>query len=120
MPTLVPPHGGDPLKPLLLPVTERADEIARAGKLVRVPLTSREVSDLLMLAMGAYTPLDGFMGREDWRGCCTEMRTSSGLFWPIPITLSCSEDIASGIAIGDEVALADGSSGEILAVQTVT
>jgi sulfate adenylyltransferase len=120
MPTLVPPHGGGPLKPLLLPVTERADEIARAEKLVRVPLTSREVSDLLMLAMGAYTPLDGFMGREDWHHCCTDMTTSSGLFWPIPITVSCGDDIANSIAIGDEVALAEGVSGAILAVQTVT
>ena len=120
MPTLIPPHGGGPLRPLLLPVTERADEMERAAHLVRVPLTSREVSDLLMLAMGAYTPLDGFMRREDWRRCCTDLKTSSGLFWPIPITLSCSEDISSSIAIGDDVALADAASGDILAVQTVT
>ncbi|MBU6474096.1 MAG: sulfate adenylyltransferase, partial [Alphaproteobacteria bacterium] len=65
MSTLVPPHGGGPLKPLLLAMTERADEIRRAEKLAKVPLTSREVSDLFMLAMGAYTPLDGFMGEED-------------------------------------------------------
>jgi sulfate adenylyltransferase len=72
-------------------------------------MTSREVSDLLMLAMGAYTPLDGFMGEEDWRR-----------FWPIPITLSCHEDLAGSIRIGEEVALVDAGSGEILAVQTVT
>ena len=58
--------------------TERAGEIKRAEKLTKVPLTTREVSDLFMLAMGAYTPLDGFMGEEDWRGCCTDMATSSG------------------------------------------
>jgi len=120
MSTLVPPHGGGALRPLLLPRTERADEIKRAQKLKKVPLTSREVSDLFMLAMGAYTPLDGFMAEEDWRGCCTEMKTGDGLFWPIPITLSCTRDLADGIAIGDEVALVDGASGEILAVQTVT
>jgi sulfate adenylyltransferase len=120
MPTLVPPHGGGALKPLLLPITERADEIRRAEKLVNVPLTSREVSDLFMLAMGAYTPLDGFMGREDWRGCCIDMRTADGVFWPVPITVSCDEDTAGGIATGDEVALVDRASGEILAVQMVT
>ena len=87
MSTLVPPHGGGALKPLLLPVTERADEIKRAEKLAKVPLSSREVSDLFMLAMGAYTPLDGFMAEEDWRGCCTDMTTSSGVFWPIPFWL---------------------------------
>jgi sulfate adenylyltransferase len=120
MPTLVSPHGGGALKPLLLPKTERADETKRAGKLVKVPLTSREVSDLFMLAMGAYTPLNGFMGYEDWRGCCIDMRTSDGVFWPIPITVSCDESTADAIAIGDEVALVDRASGEILAVQTVT
>ena len=120
MSILVPPHGGGALRPLLLPRTERADEIKRAGELTKVPLSSREVSDLFMLAMGAYTPLDGFMGEEDWRRCCTDMVTSDGVFWPIPITLSCHEDLANSIDIGMEVALVDAASGEILAVQTVT
>ena len=120
MSTLVPPHGGGALKPLLLPRTERADEIERAEKLTKVPMSSREVSDLLMLAMGAYTPLDGFMGQDDWRRCCTDMTTSEGLFWPIPITLSCAEDLAGAIGIGDEVALVDAASGDILAIQTVS
>ena len=120
MPTLVPPHGGGALKPLLLPETERADQIKRAEKFAKVPLSSREVSDLFMLAMGAYTPLDGFMGQEDWRRCCTDMVTKDGIFWPIPITLSCQEDLADSIGIGEEVALVDAASGEILAIQTVT
>jgi sulfate adenylyltransferase len=120
MSTLVPPHGGGSLKPLLLPRTERAEEVKRADRLTKVPLTSREVSDLLMLAMGAYTPLDGFMGEKDWRGCCTDMVTSNGIFWPIPITLSCDKELANTINIGEEVALVDAAIGEILAVQTVT
>jgi sulfate adenylyltransferase len=104
----------------LVPEPARADEIERAGSLRKVALSTREVSDLFMLAMGAYTPLDGFMGAADWRGCCTGMRMSNGLFWPIPITVSCREDVADSIAIGEEVALIDGVSGQILAVQTVT
>lgn len=119
MSKLVAPHGGGPLKPLLLPRTERAEEVKRAKTLKKVPLTSREVSDLFMLAMGAYTPLDGFMGERDWRGCCTEMKTGSGLFWPIPITVSCDQDLAGGINIGDEVALVDAESGDVLGIQTV-
>ena len=71
-------------------------------------MTSRELSDLLMLGMGAYTPLDGFMGEESWRKCCTDFSTDDGLFWPIPITLSISEDKASEILIGQIVALTDG------------
>ena len=88
MSKLVPPHGSDSLKPLLLPETERAEEAQRASQLKRIPLSSREVSDLFMLGMGAYTPLDGFMGEADWRGTCEHMQLESGLFWPIPITLS--------------------------------
>ena len=99
---LVPPHGARALKPLLLPEAERAEEMRRAARLPKVPLSSREVSDLFMLAMGAYTPLAGFMGEADWRGSCLDMALSDGLFWPIPITLSCTEDIARGIRAGEE------------------
>ena len=56
----------------------------RAAALRRVPMTSRETSDLVMLAMGAYTPLAGFMGYADWRGSCVDMRLGDGTFWPIP------------------------------------
>ncbi len=73
MSKLVPPHGPNGLMPLLLPRAERADELARAGTLKRVPMSSREVSDLLMLGMGAYTPLEGFMGETDWRGVSADM-----------------------------------------------
>ena len=120
MSNLVPPHGAETLNPLLLPETERAAELKRAATLTQVPLSTREVSDLFMLAMGAYTPLDGFMGEADWRGCCVDMRMANGVFWPIPITLSCSEDLAGSIGIGDDVALTDGETGDILGVLTVS
>jgi sulfate adenylyltransferase len=120
MAALIRPHGGGPLKPLLAPASDRIGELKRAQTLTKVPLTSREVSDLFILAMGAYTPLTGFMGQEDWHGCCTNMTTSTGLFWPIPITVSCDGDLAGGIGIGQDVALVDGVSLEILAIQTVT
>jgi sulfate adenylyltransferase len=117
---LVRPHGGAALRPLLAPGEERTAELKRADKLTKVPLSSREVSDLFMLAMGAYTPLDGFMGEQDWRRCCTDMATRTGLFWPVPITVSCNKDLAGGIKIGADVALVDRADGKILAIQTVT
>ena len=107
MSKLVAPHGNGRLNPLLAPEAERAEALKRAEGLRIVPLSSREVSDLLMLGMGAYTPLTGFMGEADWRGCCLDMKTADGLFWPIPITLSCESDLAAGIAVGEEVALVD-------------
>jgi sulfate adenylyltransferase len=66
-----------------------------------------------MLAMGAYTTLEGFIGYDDWRGSCTEMKLANGVFWPIPITLSCSEELAASIVIGETVALAASESGEL-------
>ena len=120
MSKLVEPHGGKGLKALLAPRTERAEELARARGLTQVPMTSREVSDVLMMAMGAYTPIDGFMNEADWRGSSVEMKLANGVFWPIPITLSCDRDLADSIHIEEEVALADGESGEILAFMEVT
>ena len=119
MVTLVPPHGSDSLQPLLVPRTERAEEAKRAAQLKSVPLSSREVSDLFMLGMGAYTPLEGFMGEADWRGCCEHMTLANGLFWPIPITLSCARGLGDEIAIGEDVALVDGDSDEVLGILTV-
>ena len=119
MPDLVPPHGGGVLKPLLAADADREGLRKRAGGLVRVPMTSRESSDLIMLAIGAYTPLDGFMGEADWRRVVAEMTMADGLFWPIPITLSATRDLARRISVADEVALTDGESGEIMAVMTV-
>ena len=120
MSKLVPPHGGGSLKPLLIPETERAEEKKRAATLKKVPMSSRETSDLLMLAMGAYTPLDGFMGQADWRGACVDMKLGSGLFWPIPITLSADKATADAIREGEEVALVDRDSGETMAVMEVS
>jgi sulfate adenylyltransferase len=119
MSKLVLPHGGGSLKPLLAPIEERAEALSRGERLKRVPVTSREVSDLFMLGMGAYTPLDGYMGYDDWRGSVTEMRLTNGVFWPLPITLSLAKDVADSINVGEEVALTDGETGDLLGLLTV-
>ncbi len=106
---LVSPHGGSSLKPLLLEGRERSEEIERAAHLKHVPLTSRETGDLIMMGIGAFTPLDGFMGHDDWKGCCDSytLPSKKGVFWPIPITLSTDEEHATSITPGEEVALWD-------------
>ena len=121
MSQLVKPHGGA-LEPLLATADERSEGLARAAGLPQVPqvpMSSREVSDLLMLSMGAYSPLSGFMGHDDWRSVCTDMQLRDGLFWPIPITLSCAADQADGLTPGDEVALLDGEAGTVMATMTL-
>ena len=119
MAELVPPHGGGDLKPLLAPADEQAAGIDQAAALRKVALSSREVSDLFMLGIGAYTPLDGFMGEADWRSVCLDMKLADGVFWPIPITMSASEDVAGAISVGDRVALTDGENGEVLGILDV-
>jgi len=119
MSQLVPPHHSEQIKSLLLPETERADERKRAETLRKVPLDSRAVSDVFMLAMGAYTPLDGFMAHDDWRGSCLDMKLANGTFWPIPITLPVDQAIADSIHVEEEIALVDAESGDILAVMEV-
>jgi sulfate adenylyltransferase len=118
---LVPPHGQGSLKPLLLEGPARAEEIKRAAGLTRVPMTSRETSDLIMLGIGAFTPLTGFMGKDDWQGCCDDYQLPSlgKLFWPIPITLSAEPALAASIKIGEEVALWDTETDSLMGTMKV-
>ena len=104
---LVPPHGRDILSPLLAEKSERAELKNKARDLTMVPMSSREKSDLLLLSMGAYTPLEGFMGELDWQGACQNMKLENGVFWPVPVTLSATSDLADRIRIGQEVVLVD-------------
>ena len=113
---LVAPHGKGALKPLALTGAALAAEQARARTLPAVRISSRERGDLIMLGIGGFTPLDGFMTHADWQGVCDGYRTASGLFWPIPITLSSKEKFEAG----KDLALTDPDSGEPLATMRVT
>jgi sulfate adenylyltransferase len=113
---LVRPHGGGPLRPLALSGEALAAERARAASLRSIRVSSREKGDLIMLGIGGFTPLDGFMTRADWEAVCDGYRTGAGVFWPIPITLSSEADVA----VGSEIALADPDGGELLATMRVT
>lgn len=117
---LVNPHGPEKrLAPLLLTGDALAEELRRAATLPRVPMTSREASDLIMLGIGAFTPLAGFMGYDDWNGVCANYLTAAGVFWPIPITLSSAKELAKTIKEGGDVALVDGETGEPMGSMTV-
>ena len=112
---LVPPHGGAGLKPLALSGEALAAATARAKTLPALRISSREKGDLVMLGIGGFTPLDGFMTRADWEGVCKDFRTAAGLFWPIPITLSSQKSFAAG----SEIALTDPDGGAPLATMRV-
>jgi sulfate adenylyltransferase len=117
---LVKPHGSDRLKPLLLEGEAQAAEKLRAEKLPQLRMSSRETGDLIMMGIGGFTPLDGFMCDADWRGVCDDMHMANGLFWPIPITLSTDSSSADSITEGAEIALLDDQGKAIIATMQVT
>ncbi len=117
---LVNPHGGEGLKPLLLEGEAHRAELARAKTLSRITVSSREKGDIVMLAQGGFTPLEGFMTHADWASVCDGMKLASGLFWPIPITLSTDSASAENLKIGNDVALIDPDDGSILATLKLT
>lgn len=119
MSRLVPPHGAPTLKPLLLEGRLHDEALACAQSLPRLTVSSREKGDLIMLGIGGFTPLEGFMTRADWQGVCDGYRTAAGLFWPIPITLSADPARAESIRVGDKIALADPEGGALLATLKV-
>ena len=118
---LVNPHGKEKkLKPLLLAGKELEAEKAKAKTLTQVRITSRESGDLIMMGIGGFTPLTGFMGHDDWKGVCAEFKMADGTFWPIPITVSTTQGQADSIKVGEEIALVDEESSEIMATMKVT
>ena len=120
MSSLVKPHGGGDLKPLLLEGPALKAEQDRAAGLPKVNVSSREAGDLIMMGIGGFTPLEGFMTHSDWQGVCDGMKMANGLFWPIPVTLSTDQITADSIKEGSDVALFDPERDEILATMTVT
>src|SRR5205085_7412623 len=85
-PTTIAPHGGT-LVQRLVSDAERPAVLARASRLPSLTLDPRGVADLGLLATGAYSPLTGFLTREDYLRVLHEMRLASGLPWSLPITL---------------------------------
>lgn len=121
MSNLVPPHGGKGLVIRLLEGEARAEELKRAESMKKVPVTSREKGDLIMIGTGGFSPLEGFMTRADWKGVCENFLLADGTFWPVPVTFSVTKEDAAEIKEGDEVALVDPeNNNEIVATLKVT
>src|SRR3989304_6208927 len=117
---LVNPHGKEKtLRTLLLAGEALGEEKKKAQTLPRLTMTSRETSDLIMLGFGAVPPLEGFMGQADWKGVCDDFQTADRVFWPIPITLSASRAEATRLKAGQEIALVDEETGELMGTMAV-
>ncbi len=111
------PHGGKLINRILRGKDREIAEM-KAKELRKIPLTSREVSDLEMIASGAMSPLEGFMCKDDYHSVVDTMRLTNGLPWSLPVTLAVSQETADSLTLKEEVALVDGH-GHDLAILTV-
>ncbi len=105
MSKLVAPHGGKGLVCCLLHGNELEAEKTKAEGLKKIQISARAKGDLIMMGIGGFSPLDGFMTKADWKGVCENFTMADGTFWPVPITLDISREDADAINVGDEIAL---------------
>jgi sulfate adenylyltransferase len=114
---LIAPHGGA-LITNMAGENERAALQERASNLPQLEVGSRQLADLEMLAIGAYSPLRGFMTRADYLGSVNDMHLSNGLPWSVPITLSTTSEQAATLKEGSEIALVN-AQGTLQAIMTI-
>jgi sulfate adenylyltransferase len=113
---IVRPHGGILVSRVLRGEMKEAVR-ERAEQMVKIPLDPMGLSDLELIAVGAFSPLTGFMCKADYNRCVAEMRLTNGAVWSIPVTLAVNEDLAERIQEGQEAALCEGE--RVLAVMEV-
>ncbi len=118
MSKLVAPHGGKGLVCALLEGAARDAEIKKAAGLKQIEISARAKGDLIMMGIGGFSPLSGFMTKADWKGVCDNFQMADGTFWPVPITLDVTTADAAAIKVGDEIALV--RKGEVYATMKVT
>jgi sulfate adenylyltransferase len=99
-------HGGT-LKDLYLNEAEAELEKETAREYPSWSLTDRQVCDIEMLLNGAFSPLEGFLCRDDYEHVLQRMRLSSGVLWPVPVNLDVSPDFAAQVKPGSRIGLRD-------------
>lgn len=111
------PHGGKLINRILRGKDRELAEL-KAKELKKIKLNKRELSDLEMIAIGALSPLEGFMCKDDYHSVIDTMRLTSGLPWALPVTLAVNEETANSLSIKEEITLVD-EEGNSLAIMTV-
>lgn len=117
MPHTNQPHGGV-LKNLLVSDKEKEALKKKAKDYKSWDLTHRQICDVEMIINGAFSPLEGFLNKEDYESVCKDMRLKDGTLWPMPITLDVPGDFAKSLKKGESIALRD-KEGVILAILEV-
>ncbi len=111
------PHGGRLINRILRGKDREMAEL-KARELRKIRLNDREISDLEMIAIGALSPLEGFMCKDDYDSVVDMMRLANGLPWSIPITLAVDKEVAENLSVKDEVTLTD-KDGTPLAIMEI-
>ena len=101
---LISPHGGTLIN-REVSGTEKQNWIAAAERIPRLQIKPRIFADIELIAIGAYSPLEGFLTRDDYESVVTKMRLASGTAWSIPVTLPVTGDEAAPLNPGDDVGL---------------
>ena len=117
MSKLVAPHGGRGLVCCKLEGAEKEAELKKAQGLKKIEISSQVKGDLIMLGIGGFSPLNGFMTKADWKGVCENYMLADDTFWPVPVMLDVAKEDAAEIKEGDEIALE--RNGEIYATMKV-
>ncbi len=112
------PHGGQLINRITSP-EKREELLSKADFLPKVQLDERAVSDLEMIAIGAFSPITGFMEQADYQSVVDNMRLANGVVWSVPVTLSVTEEVASSLKEGDLVRL-DNPAGKFIGVLELT
>jgi sulfate adenylyltransferase len=118
--TLVSPHGGTLVNRIV--DSAAADALrTEAASLPRIDMSTKQACDLEMIAMGAFSPLTGFVKEADFRSICTDMRLADGTVWPIPATLAVDDDVKGTLSVGGRAALyhADGTLMAVIDIEEV-
>ncbi|MDO9582910.1 MAG: sulfate adenylyltransferase [Desulfomicrobium sp.] len=116
MMALVPPHGGKGLVCCLLQGAELAAEQKKAAGLKKIDISPRAKGDLIMMGIGGFSPLNGFMTKADWKSVCENFTLADGTFWPVPVTLESDVEVK----VGEEIALFEPKKGVFMATMKVT
>jgi sulfate adenylyltransferase len=114
----IPPHGGHLINRIAT-LDQRQEFLDKAVTLPRVQLDERSLSDLEMIAIGGFSPLTGFMNRDDYKSVVADMHLSNGLPWSIPVTLPVAQAVADRLQEGSLVRL-DSPNGEFVGILELT
>ena len=109
--SLIPPHGEKLVNRVLVDTPDKS----YLDSLQKIQLDQNKQMDVEQISVGTYSPLEGFMGHEDFLSVLTSMRLANGVVWPLPIVLDVSEDKANELSVGEVIGLTD-EQGEVMAL----